>query len=303
MVEKKREQVESVAPPLVGQPIAAARRLAKKRAAATLDVKLVDSEEKMLTVVRQYPPPGEELPSPRIIKVEIATRAWIQYLPGVYQDADEENSDFLHRFLLIAQHLTAETEERLEYIHESFDPKLTQERYLPWLATWLAMPLLEGWDEEKRREIIERTPELYRLRGTAAGLKLALRLFADVRAEIEEGVWPYPGMVIGKTSTIGHDSTLSAPVFSSQCFTVRLPQGKDEVPRERLRTVHALVETEKPAHSHYAITFEKTEPTYEAVPFLHLGKVARIGVDARIGGHQDIPATLDEELQRLERRR
>jgi len=102
---------------------------------------------------------------------------------------------------------------------------------------------------EKRREIIQRVPELYRLRGTARGLELALRLFADVKAEIHEGEWPYPGMVIGRSSTIGKDTVLSPPVFISQCFTVELPDKKAEISRERLRTVQALVETEKPAHA------------------------------------------------------
>jgi len=299
MAESKLELLPPIAPPLIGLPIGQARRVAKKRAGATIEIKLVESEKTALTVVRQFPEEGDELNDKRIIKLEIATRPWIQYLPGIYQDADEENADFLQRFLLISQQLTSGIEERLEFLHEFFSPRTTPEKFLPWLGSWLAMPLLEGWDEEKRREILQRTPELYRLRGTAAGLKLALRLFADVKAEIREGEWPYPGMVIGKSSTIGIDTTLSPPVFISQCFSVLLPDKKNEVPREKLRTVHALVETEKPAHAHYAVVFEETEPVYEAVPFLHIGKAARIGVDSRVGGQEDIPPVLDEELQQL----
>ena len=293
------DELPLIAPPLLGLPIGEARRVARKRAGAKLTVKLVDSEERQLHVVRQFPEPGDDLDEGRSIKVEIATRPWIQFLPGIYQDADEENADFLQRFLLISAHLTSGVEENLEFVHELFDPRITQARWLPWLASWLAMPLLEGWDEEKRREIIQRTPELYRKRGTAEGLKLALRLFADVKAEIHEGEWPYPGLVIGKSSTIGKDTVLSPPVFVSQCFTVELPDRKAEISRERLRTVQALVETEKPAHAHYALVFEETEPTYEAVPFLHVGKTGRIGVDARIGGLEDVPATQDEELRKL----
>jgi phage tail-like protein len=289
----------ALAPPLLGLPLGEARRVAKKRAQAKVEFKLVDSEAKALTVVRQHPEAGDELNDARTIKVEIASRPAINYLPGIYQDADEENADFLQRFLLISAHLTSGIEENLEFVHELFDSRITNEKWLPWLASWLAMPLLEGWDEEKRREIVQRTPELYRLRGTAAGLKLALRLFADVKVEIHEGEWPYPGLVIGKSSTIGKDTTLSPPVFISQCFTVELPDKKTEISRERLRTVQALVETEKPAHSHYALVFEKTEPTYQPVPFLHVGKTGRIGVDARIGGLEDVPATQDEELQKL----
>ena len=289
----------ALAPPLLGLPLGEARRMAKKRSQAKVEFKLVESEAKALTVVRQFPEAGDELNDARVIKVEIATKPAINYLPGIYQDADEENADFLQRFLLITAHLTSGIEENLEFVHEFFDPRITNEKWLPWLASWLAMPLLEGWDEDKRREIIQRTPELYRLRGTAAGLKLALRLFADVKAEIHEGDWPYPGLVVGKSSTIGKDTVLSPPVFISQCFTVELPDKKTEISRERLRTVQALVETEKPAHAHYALVFEETEPTYDAVPFLHVGKTGRIGVDARIGGQEDVPATQDEELQKL----
>jgi phage tail-like protein len=299
MAEQNAETLPAIAPPLVGLPIGEARRVAKKRAGATVEIKLVDSEEKQLHVVTQVPEPGDALDDRRVIKVEIATRPWIQYLPGIYQDADEENADFLQRFLLISAHLTSGIEERLEYLHEFFDPRLTPAAFLPWLASWLAMPLLEGWDEEKRREIIQRVPELYRLRGTARGLELALRLFADVKAKIREGEWPYPGMVIGRSSTIGKDTVLSPPVFVSQCFTVELPDNKADIARERLRTVQALVETEKPAHAHYALVFHETEPVYEEVPFLHVGKTGRIGVDARIGGAEDVPATQDEELQKL----
>ena len=292
-------ETPAIAPPLLGLPLGHARRVARRRAQARVEFKLVDSEEKALTVVRQYPEAGDALPQSRLIKVEIATRPWIDFLPGIYQDADEENADFLRRFLLISAHLTSGVEENLEFVHELFDPRITNQNWLPWLASWLAMPLLEGWDEEKRREIIQRTPELYRKRGTAEGLKLALRLFADIKAEIHEGEWPYPGLVIGRSSTIGKDTVLSPPVFVSQCFTVELPDRKAEISRERLRTVQALVETEKPAHAHYALVFERTEPVYEKVPFLQVGKTGRVGVDARIGGREDVPATQDEELQKL----
>ena len=288
-----------IAPPLLGLPLGQARRVARRRAQATVEFRLVESREKALTVVRQIPEPGDELREPRVIKVEIASRPWIGFLPGIYQDADEEHADFLQRFLLISAHLTSGVEENLEFVHEVFDPRLTEARWLHWLASWLAMPLLEGWDEEKRREIIRRTPELYRERGTAEGLKLALRLFADVQAEIHEGEWPYPGMVIGKSSTVGKDTVLSPPVFVSQCFTVELPEAKGAISRERLRTVQALVETEKPAHAHYALVFQEVEPEYEAVPFLQVGKTGRVGVDARIGGSHDVPAAQDEELQKL----
>jgi hypothetical protein len=141
-------QLPPFAPPLLGLAVGEARRVARRRAGAQLEVKLVESGEKALQVVRQYPEAGDELDEKRVIRVEIATRPWIQYLPGIYQDSDEENADFLQRFLLVSQHLTSGIEERLESLHELFDPRIAPAGFLPWLASWVALPLLEGWDEE-----------------------------------------------------------------------------------------------------------------------------------------------------------
>src|SRR5215470_6889262 len=99
MAEQSIDDLPGIAPPLLGLPIGEARRVARKRAAAQLWVKLVDSDEPQLQVVKQLPEPGDELGEDRVVKVEIATRPWIQFLPGVYQDVDEENADFLQRFL------------------------------------------------------------------------------------------------------------------------------------------------------------------------------------------------------------
>src|SRR5258708_19636581 len=177
----------ALAPPLLGLPLGEARRVAKKRAQAKVEFKLVDSEAKALTVVRQHPEAGDELNDARTIKVEIASRPAINYLPGIYQDADEENADFLQRFLLISAHLTSGIEENLEFVHELFDPRITNEKWLPWLASWLAMPLLEGWDEDRRPEIIQRTPELYPLPPTPPRLNPPLPPFTPLNPTTHKG--------------------------------------------------------------------------------------------------------------------
>jgi len=118
-------------------PIGEARRMARKRAGATVEIKLVESEEKQLHVVRQF--------SRRRRRAFRAARhqgrdrhpALDPVPPRRLPGADEENADFLQRFLLISAHLTSGIEERLEYLHEFFDPRLTQAGFLPWLAGWL----------------------------------------------------------------------------------------------------------------------------------------------------------------------
>lgn len=276
-------------PDLRGELLWEARRLARARAGASLEVKVVETRERPRTIVRQTPAPGEPLPPDRTIRVEVTLPSWIRSLPGIFQDTDEENADFLRRFLAIQQHVALQVDEKLETVHSFFDPRETPSDFLPWLASWVALGLHEGWSDQRRREVICRASELYRQRGTAAGLKLSLSLFAEVEAEIEEFTWPYPGMVIGRHSVIGVQSTLARPVFPTQCFVVRLPFDKEQASREKLRTVHAVIEAEKPAHAHYALAFEESVEVFEPVPFLRVGVGGRIGEDARIGGRSDVP--------------
>lgn len=288
------QQRAATTPSLVGELLWDARRLAKARADATLDVMIVETRDRPKTVVGQSPAEGEPLPENKVIFVEVAMPSWIRSLPGIFQDTDEERADFLKRFLAIQQHVSLQIEERLESIHTYFDPREAPEPFLPWLASWMAMSLHESWTVQRRREVIHRAAEMYKLRGTAAGLKLSLSLFAEVDAEIVEFSWPYPGFVIGRHAVIGHQSTIARPVFETQCFVVKIPARKSEMSREKLRTVHAVVETEKPAHAHYALQFEEEVEQWPEVEFLQVGRTGTMGVDVRIGGRSDVPEFEEE---------
>ncbi len=277
------------APNLIGLALPEARCLAQQRVGAAVEVHLVESDGESLQVVAQHPKEGAALDGP--IRLEVATKSWRVHLPAIYEDADEENGDFLKRFLLIQQHLSASIEERVSFQHTTFDPRLTPEHFLPWLASWLALPSQEGWSESRRREIIQRAPELHQKRGTAEGLRLALRLFAETESRVIESVWPYPGFIIGKSAVIGRNSTLSRPVVIAQCFVVKLSEEEGVVSAQRMRTIHAVVEAEKPAHARYALLFSTKESSLPPVTFLRAGKETCIGVNARIGGRGDGPFT------------
>jgi phage tail-like protein len=55
------------------------------------------------------------------------------------------------------------------------------------LAAWLGLDLDESWPDERKRELIRRAGELHRLRGTRAGLELALSIsFPDTPIRIED---------------------------------------------------------------------------------------------------------------------
>ena len=62
---------------------------------------------------------------------------------------------------------------------ELFDPWRTPERFLPWLASWLALPLEPEWSEYQRRKFVSEILKIYRQRGLKQGLLTYLEIYAS----------------------------------------------------------------------------------------------------------------------------
>jgi phage tail-like protein len=121
---------------------------------------------------------GDERTSPRLR----ALRAYYprfsylaEYLPKVYRE-DEESAAFLDRYLANPEGINTAIEDRIATAHVLFDPDAAPATNLGWLASWLDVALDAGWDEVKRRLFVRNAWKILRLRGTARGLTLALRL-------------------------------------------------------------------------------------------------------------------------------
>jgi phage tail-like protein len=121
---------------------------------------------------------GDKRTSPRLR----ALRAYyprfsylVHYLPKVYREEDESAS-FLDRFLANPEGINTALEDRVAAAEVLFDPCAAPAEDLEWLASWFDVALESGWDEVKRRLFIRNAWKYLRLRGTARGLTLALRL-------------------------------------------------------------------------------------------------------------------------------
>lgn len=127
---------------------------------------------------------------------------YIPYLPGVFQKKDSH----LRKFLAPVETTLSEFDAILDAVDSNFAPGLaSDDGFLPWLATWVALTLDEEWEEVKRRRLISQAVELYRWRGTVQGLKRYLTIYTELepeQIEIAEARWP-GGMQIGVASRIG----------------------------------------------------------------------------------------------------
>jgi phage tail-like protein len=147
--------------------------------------------------------------------------SYLQYLPAIYRD-----DIFLGRFLCIMENILKPIEGTIDNIAGYFDPYLTPEGFLPWLASWVGLTQDESWPLERRREMVRHAAELYRWRSTRRGLSDHLRIYAGVSPIIQDNI---------------------APNTFAVTLLVEDPATVDET------IVRAIIEAHRPAHTTYRL--------------------------------------------------
>lgn len=113
-----------------------------------------------------------------------------RYLPELYQEnafGDDGDApatratpaDFLERFLAIGEGVLTPLEDQIAQAFLLTTVSTAPAEALDWLGSWIGVSLDPGWSTERRRRWLAHTPELYRRRGTKAGLELALDIASD----------------------------------------------------------------------------------------------------------------------------
>lgn len=152
-------------------------------------------------------------------------------LPAIYLE-----DDLLQRLLGALDEVLAPVFASLDNLDAYFDPDLAPEDFLQWLGTWVGMTLDESLPLERRRAALGQAVELYRARGTAAGLAAHLRLLGAGEVEIAE--------TGGTAYSTSADPPLPGRPGFQLLVRVRAPEG-GVVDAGR---VDALVAAAKPAH-------------------------------------------------------
>lgn len=111
-----------------------------------------------------------------------ALRAWYprfsylaHYLPAAYRE-DAISASFLERFLANAEGMLTFVEDRIAGSQALFDVRTAPSDTLPWLANWFGVAVDPAWDDARRRLFIRHAMDFFQYRGTARGLRMALRL-------------------------------------------------------------------------------------------------------------------------------
>lgn len=124
--------------------------------------------------------PQPEPPARRPPEREPAS-LYARFLPDIYQE-----NDFLQRFLHIFEDIWEPLEQRQDHIEMYFDPRTCPAAFLPWLASWLGVPLNSHWPEARKRRLLSQAMELYNWRGTLYGLARMIEICTGLVPEITE---------------------------------------------------------------------------------------------------------------------
>ncbi len=152
-------------------------------------------------------------------------------LPALYQE-----DAFAQGMMSAFDEALAPIFSTLDNLAMYFDPWLAPDDFVEWLGTWLGLTLDEGWPVERRRALVAQAHELYRVRGTAAGLKAHVELFTGGSVEvIDTG---------GAVASVTAQSSFPG----SPNFAVLVRVQIEDPDRVNIGRLNALVAAAKPAH-------------------------------------------------------
>ncbi len=241
----------------------------------------------------------------RFVDVTYPRATSLRMLPAVYSTADG-GRDLNERLLSLFDAMRDAVKDEIRLLASVIDPRTTDARtkrdFLDWLGTWFGLEVFRSWPEHRRRAIIRRAGELFRLRGTPRGIELFIELALGLRVQILESYadrnWWFAsqgrlgctvlfGTQIAGRATLDDTGVLSTKTIDSVSapyldpFATRanrmtiLAAFRGEPAADEMAMLRAVVDTQKPAHVAACINIVRAD--------LRLGVDAHLGLDAIIG--------------------
>lgn len=114
-------------------------------------------------------------PTVNALTVVFPRQSYLRYLPPIYQD-DPSSRALLERFLSVFETLITKLDGKIEETPSLIDPSAAPAGFLPWLSSWLAFGLDEGWSESQQRRFLAEAMTLYKQRGTREGISRSVEV-------------------------------------------------------------------------------------------------------------------------------
>jgi phage tail-like protein len=128
---------------------------------------------------------GHTTPRVRRIRLDMPRVTSLELLPAVYR-ASPQAEDFGERFLSLFDATIGELDCAIDRAPALLDRAGVPDGALPWLATFFDIAFDPAWTLAQRRALLQAAPELFRRRGTPAGLRLVISILFGADPVIDE---------------------------------------------------------------------------------------------------------------------
>jgi len=269
-------------PHVAGLPAQKARIIMEDAGLEIEAILFRESYEDRDTVLEQMPSRGQMVYEGTGVCLWVARRGYLELLPAIYRRSDAVGRNVVRDICFLFEHMFGSVDTILENGDRYYNPHECPADFIPWLASWIAMVIDIDWPEEKKRAILKRAVDLYRIRGTRRSIILFLKLFTGHEPSITENEWPFNGFRVGVDARIGIDSVVLPPVNLNQCFIVTMPVKFNDVSPEMVARIHRIIQAEKPAHTHYYLRFASDIGDVELRDFFAIGIRSGIGINDEV---------------------
>lgn len=209
--------------------------------------------------------------------------SYLRYLPEVYQE-DEESKDFLERYLAIFQSFFMEMEEDIEYSANWFDPDITPQDFLEWLAGCVGIDDVGIWGREKLRGLIKNAFEIYREKGTRKGISDIITHYTGEEPFIIE-YSQYCNFLDPNES-----GDVLSRLYSGNPYVFIVLVRQEVVPdAERSRILSRIIDRQKPAHTEGRLVVLKPSICLDSYTYLGINTYLTEHTVIRLDNNTSLP--------------
>ena len=232
---------------------------------------------------------GQATPSLRWLQVLYPRVSYLDALPRVYQ-SDPGAALFLQHYLALFERVLTGVEDRYVQFSRWLDPRAAPREIIDWLGLLVDLTFDPSWSLARRRALVGAAMQLYRTRGTIAGLQRYVEIYTGTAPVIREMYLERPDQppllgvgasILGSGFALSPPSTTTTPSAAliasyAHRFTV-LVYPDDACDAETLLpVVDRIVSVNKPAHTVHNLV--------AVYPDARVGMQDTIGMDLVVGG-------------------
>jgi phage tail-like protein len=180
----------------------------------------------------------------------------IRMLPELNRQMDQTGD--LRKFIAVLQDVLELLLGDIDRFADIFDLDRAPEPFLDCMLDDLGNPFAFDLDELQKRRLLSVLVEIYKQKGTAAGIRNAVRFFLGVDVA---SVDAFHGttLVLGE-SRLGVDWVLGpSDSFARYAFDITVSRRLTDTERQQIRQIVDLI---RPAHTHFVDILEPGAPTF-----------------------------------------